>query len=160
MCIRVSKPRQSNGLQVSSVHITFNTEEESQDAAQSGWKRRVGLQYHWENRDYADFDAYLAALKQSRRKSVRQERKSIRQQGLVVTRLRGSQITRRVWEQFFRFYMDTTGPISVWLVLCDGFPGFTCTVISDAVHCLIAVAMLNSPTPLCGARGWLLLPWS
>jgi uncharacterized protein len=74
-----------------------------------GWKRRVGLQYHWQNRGYADFDAYLAALKQSRRKSVRQERKSVVRQGLKVSRLRGSQITPAIWDRFFEFYQNTAG---------------------------------------------------
>lgn len=96
-------------MQVSSVHMTFNAAAEGTCAAAAGWKRRVGLQYHWNNRAFADFEDYLAALKQKRRKGVRQERKAISQQGLSVMRLKGSAVTPAIWERFYEFYLDTCG---------------------------------------------------
>lgn len=57
---------------VSSLHITFNTEEEWRALEGEGFLSRIGLQYHWVNRDYASFEDFLAALKQSKRKSIRQ----------------------------------------------------------------------------------------
>ena len=96
-------------LQMSSAHITFSTEADWKAAARVGWMSQMDLQYHWQNQQYATFDDFLAQLKQSKRKSIRQERKSIAKQGLRVARLRGEQITDEVWERFFKFYMDTTG---------------------------------------------------
>lgn len=59
---------------MSSLHITFNTEAEWQALESEGFLSRVGLQYHWMNRDYGTFEDFLGALKQSKRKSIRQVR--------------------------------------------------------------------------------------
>lgn len=92
---------------VSSVHVTFNTEEEFNDVNDAGWLSRLGIQYHWENDGYSTFEDFLAALKQSKRKSIRQERKSIAKQGLVVRRLTGDAIDEQTWDAFYQFYLDT-----------------------------------------------------
>ena len=55
------------------------------------------------------FDDFLAALKQSKRKNIRQERKSMAKQNLRIERLRGAQITPDMWNTFHSFYLDTTG---------------------------------------------------
>jgi hypothetical protein len=60
------------------------------------------------------FDDFLAALKQSKRKSIRQERRSMAKQNLRIQRLQGAQITPDIWDAFYDFYIDTTGT----LVLC------------------------------------------
>ena len=52
---------------------------------------------------------FMAELKSNKRKSVRNERKSMAAQGLRIERLRGKAITKDVWEAFYRFYMDTSG---------------------------------------------------
>jgi len=62
---------------VSSLHVTFNTEAEWRTLESEGFLSRVGLQYHWANQDYATFEDFLAALKQSKRKSIRQARPSV-----------------------------------------------------------------------------------
>ena len=56
---------------------------------------------------YADFEAFLADLKQSRRKAVRQERRKVADAGVVVKRLRGSEIEPRHWDALHTFYMRT-----------------------------------------------------
>jgi Peptidogalycan biosysnthesis/recognition len=99
-------------MRMSSVHITFSTEADWRAAAAVGWLSQMDLQYHWENDGYTMFDDFLAALKQSKRKSIRQERKSVAKQGLRVRRLRGAEITEDVWDRFFEFYMDTSGAAS------------------------------------------------
>ena len=57
---------------VSSLHLTFNTAEESNALAEVGYLQRSGIQYHWENRGYTTFEDFLADLKQSKRKNIRQ----------------------------------------------------------------------------------------
>jgi predicted N-acyltransferase len=74
-------------------------------------------QYHWENADeagarYATFDDFLAALKQSRRKTIRQERRAVAKQGVTLRRLSGRAGARgapgpRHWERFYEFYLST-----------------------------------------------------
>lgn len=59
-------------LAVSSLHLTFNTAEEARSLTEAGYLQRTGIQYHWENRNYVTFEDFLADLKQSKRKNIRQ----------------------------------------------------------------------------------------
>ncbi|MGM3273338.1 peptidogalycan biosysnthesis protein, partial [Bacillus cereus group sp. BC232] len=61
-----------NGL--SSVHVTFCTGAEAQEARALGWLTRLTMQYHWLNRGYGNFDDFLAALSSRKRKAIRKER--------------------------------------------------------------------------------------
>ncbi|PNW79069.1 hypothetical protein CHLRE_09g399626v5 [Chlamydomonas reinhardtii] len=92
---------------ISGVHLTFTTGEEWAALAELGFKQRLGLQFHWDNPGYESFDAFLADLKQSKRKSIRQERKSIEKAGLAVHRLRGGELTAAHWDRFYEFYLST-----------------------------------------------------
>ncbi|KAL6650757.1 hypothetical protein ACP70R_009682 [Stipagrostis hirtigluma subsp. patula] len=58
----------------------------------SGLLQRIGMQYHWRNRNYKSFDEFLMDLKQPKRKNIRQERKKIPAQNLKMKRLRGDEI--------------------------------------------------------------------
>jgi len=93
-----------NGL--SSAHITFLDEDEAVAAEARGWLRREGLQYHWFNRGYADFDDFLGALSSRKRKAIRKERAAACE-GLEIVALRGSEIEPRHWDAMWRFYQDT-----------------------------------------------------
>ena len=92
--------------QLSSAHITFLTEQESDAAEARGWLRRDGLQYHWFNRGYAGFDDFLAALSSRKRKAIRKERAAA-VEGLEIVELRGSQIERAHWDAMWHFYQHT-----------------------------------------------------
>jgi len=91
---------------LSSAHINFLSEEESRLAEGRGWLRRHGIQYHWLNRGYANFDDFLAALSSRKRKAIRKERAAACQSVEIVT-LRGAEIRPRHWEAMWRFYQDT-----------------------------------------------------
>ena len=99
----------SDRLGVSGVHVTYNTREEGRVLRRVGFLPRLGIQYHWSSRgkNYSSFDDYLSSLKQSRRKSIRRERRKVADAGLVVTRLRGAQIEPRHWAAFYSFYRNT-----------------------------------------------------
>jgi predicted N-acyltransferase len=64
-------------LQVSSLHITFPSGAEWDKLKEKGFSQRIGMQYHWKNRDYKNFDEFLMDMKQSKRKNIRQERKKV-----------------------------------------------------------------------------------
>ena len=91
-------------LGVSSVHVTFSSREDGRALKQEGFLPRLGVQFHWCNGNYSSFDDYLASLKQSRRKAVRQERRKVAEAGFKIHRLRGAQIERHHWDAFYRFY--------------------------------------------------------
>jgi predicted N-acyltransferase len=92
---------------LSSLHITFCTETEATAMREAGLLHRVGVQYHWHNRDYGSFDDFLAALNSRKRKAIRKERAAVDAYGLTIRQLSGAEITRHHWDAFFAFYMDT-----------------------------------------------------
>ncbi|KAI8020977.1 hypothetical protein LOK49_LG03G03272 [Camellia lanceoleosa] len=95
-------------FQVSSLHVTFPSESEWHRMKEKDFLQRIGMQYHWKNRNYKDFDEFLMDMKQSKRKNIRQERKKISAQNLTMKRLRGYEIKARHWDIFYKFYRNTT----------------------------------------------------
>uniref|UniRef100_A0A6N2KEU7 Uncharacterized protein n=1 Tax=Salix viminalis TaxID=40686 RepID=A0A6N2KEU7_SALVM len=93
---------------VSSLHITFPTEKEWHSLKEKGFLQRIGMQYHWKNHNYKNFDEFLMDMKQSKRKNIRQERKKVITQNLNMKRLRGYEIKARHWDTFYSFYRNTT----------------------------------------------------
>ena len=92
---------------LSSVHITFCTEDEWSDLGEAGWLQRLGMQFHWENAGYADFEGFLGALSSRKRKVLRRERRDANACGLTFHALSGADITEAHWDAFYRFYQST-----------------------------------------------------
>ena len=91
----------------SSLHITFPTRTEWETLGAAGFLQRTGQQFHFINKGYADFDAFLADLASRKRKMIRRERKAALASGIAIELLTGAGITETHWDAFFRFYMDT-----------------------------------------------------
>ena len=94
-------------LDCSSAHVTFCTEEEWQGLGEAGWLQRLGMQCHWQNQGYANFEDFLAALSSRKRKAIRRERREA-QAGLTFSALSGAALTPEIWRHFYRFYTNTT----------------------------------------------------
>lgn len=93
---------------VSSAHITFMREDEWKLAGEAGFLQRNDQQFHWANREYADFDSFLDGLSSRKRKNIRKERATALQgNGIEIDWLTGTQLTEDIWDRFFRFYVDT-----------------------------------------------------
>ncbi|MGB3739479.1 MAG: GNAT family N-acetyltransferase [Pontixanthobacter sp.] len=95
---------EQNGF--SGAHANFIAPEQLHSFRDAGWLLRSDLQYHWQNRDYADFDAFLGALASRKRKAIRKEREAA-QAGLDIVHLTGGDITEAHWDAFWAFYQDT-----------------------------------------------------
>ncbi|MFV0491653.1 MAG: GNAT family N-acetyltransferase [Pseudorhodobacter sp.] len=94
-----------NGL--SSLHVTFCTEAEAEAGQRMGLLHRISQQFHWENRGYADFDAFLADLSSRKRKAIRKERRVAQGAGLTIRALTADAIRPAHWDAFWEFYQDT-----------------------------------------------------
>lgn len=94
----------ARAMKVSSLHVTFPTDEEAGALERAGFLRRLGYQFHWENRDYLRFDDFLADLSSRRRKQIRKERAAVAAQGLTFATLVGEDVKARHWDAFHRFY--------------------------------------------------------
>jgi predicted N-acyltransferase len=93
-----------NGL--SSAHITFLDDAGTAECERRGWLIRQGVQYHWFNRGYRDFEDFLGTLTSRKRKTIRRERAAARE-GFEFAALRGSEISAAEWDAMWAFYQDT-----------------------------------------------------
>jgi hypothetical protein len=91
----------------SSLHITFMTEREWKLAGKEGYLLRTDKQFHWENRGYDNFDAFLCDLSSAKRKNLRKERAAVVAEGVEFEWLSGRDLTESVWDAFFDCYVAT-----------------------------------------------------
>ena len=94
-------------LNLSSGHLTFVDNKEAQLLENADFLTRHDQQFHWYNRDYESFDAFLDALASRKRKQIRKERREALANGITIKWLSGSDLTEAHWDAFFRFYQDT-----------------------------------------------------
>ena len=93
--------------QLSSLHVTFCTDQEVEIGREMGLLHRTGQQFHWVNEDYADFDGFLATLSSRKRKNIRKERKQAQAFGGEIRTYTGDQIQPEHWDAIWAFYQDT-----------------------------------------------------
>ena len=91
----------------SSAHVTFLPEDELTAYDSAGYLHRTDQQFHFKNKGYADHEAFLAELSSSKRKNLRKERRLALENGITIDWLTGKDLTEDIWDQFYRFYMDT-----------------------------------------------------
>ena len=94
-------------MNLSSIHMTFCTEQEYDAGAKLGLLQRQMQQFHWINDGYESFDDFLSALSSRKRKTIRCERKEAASFGGVIRGLTGDEIEPAHWDAFWRFYQDT-----------------------------------------------------
>lgn len=94
-------------LGVSSWHCLFPTESDARLLAARGLMPRQGVQFHWHNADYVDFDAFLATMSHDKRKKIKQERRRVRDAGVSFMHRVGADITEADWHFFFSCYQRT-----------------------------------------------------
>ncbi|MEJ7805613.1 MAG: GNAT family N-acetyltransferase [Telluria sp.] len=93
--------------EVSSCHILYPPEEHVQQLADAGFMLRSGVQFHWLNAGYKDFEAFLATLEKKKRKNIRAERRKVREAGVTLRRVRGVDAQDADWRLFNRCYQHT-----------------------------------------------------
>ncbi|MCK5325292.1 MAG: N-acetyltransferase [Woeseiaceae bacterium] len=91
----------------SSLHILFPLEDELPLFRDAGLRVRKDCQFHWENRDYADFDAFLQTFTAVKRKKARRDRRRVSEAGIQFRRLRGADLDKDTWETVFRMISIT-----------------------------------------------------
>ncbi|MEX0317964.1 MAG: GNAT family N-acetyltransferase [Ruegeria sp.] len=92
---------------VSSIHVTFCTEDEARAGEQMGLLHRASQQFHWLNDGYRDFGGFLAALSSRKRKNIRKERAQACAFGGEIKTLTGPDLRPEHWDAFWVFYQDT-----------------------------------------------------
>ncbi len=92
---------------LSSLHVLLAAPADIELLSSAGMVIRHGVQFHWRNAGYADFDAFLAQLAHDKRKKIRAERRKVREAGVTLQRRVGRAITEADWRFFFRCYLAT-----------------------------------------------------
>lgn len=99
--------RYQASMNYSSTHILFPTQEEATLLGDAGFLLRQGIQFHWENQSYSNFDAFLSSLEQKKRKNIRAERRKVVEMGIKFQHICGASIREEEWHFFKRCYDAT-----------------------------------------------------
>lgn len=91
----------------STVHALYCDTARTEDFEHRDWLRRDGTRFIWENRGYADFDDWLAALRSRKRRNLRRERRQVHQAGCRFRWLSGSELARVDWAEIHEAYAAT-----------------------------------------------------
>ncbi|HSQ04344.1 MAG TPA: GNAT family N-acetyltransferase, partial [Burkholderiales bacterium] len=94
-------------LDASSLHFLFPDASDARFLGERGLMLRHGVQFHWTNSGYADFDDFLARMSHAKRKNIRQERRRVREAGIDYETREGGSITDSDWQFFTRCYQRT-----------------------------------------------------
>ncbi|HEX7646498.1 MAG TPA: GNAT family N-acetyltransferase [Noviherbaspirillum sp.] len=97
--------QQANGF--SSTHILFPTEDEAEALQSAGFMLRTGVQFHWMNAGYRNFDEFLDALDRKKRKNIRAERRKVAESGVTFRQVVGRDASEADWRFFKRCYDHT-----------------------------------------------------
>jgi predicted N-acyltransferase len=100
---------ETDALGISSAHVTFLPDGEWQALEGRGFLHRTDQQFHFLNEGYGSHDEFLETLASRKRKALKKERRAALENGISIDWLTGSDLTERIWDQFFKFYMDTGG---------------------------------------------------
>lgn len=93
--------------ELSSLHVLFAGEADIAIFKQAGYLVRQGVQFHWHNKAYADFSAFLASMSKDKRKKILQDRKRVAAEGITFRWLRGQDIQTEDLDFFYACYVTT-----------------------------------------------------
>lgn len=127
---------------LSSVHVLFGSSADQAALIERGFAPAQHIQFHWTNKGYADFDAFLSALTQSKRKKIRAERQKVARAGLHLVCKRGAAIEPADWRFFYACYARTYAEHrSMPYLSPDFFPTLQALLsATGAGDCLMVVA--------------------
>jgi uncharacterized protein len=97
----------ARGEGLSSWHVLFPTEAELADLTGGGLIPRRDCQFHWFNRGYESFDAFLATFTAEKRKKAKRERRRVAEAGIVFDTRSGADMDDALWHTVYEFYADT-----------------------------------------------------
>ena len=91
----------------STWHCNFVRDEDRAVLSALGLLQRRDWQFHWRNRGYADFEAFLGELRSRKRKNVRRERAQLREAGVTVDWKAGGELDADDLAFVYGCYIDT-----------------------------------------------------
>jgi hypothetical protein len=92
---------------LSSWHVLFPSEETAEELRSAGLILRRDCQFHWFNRDFESFDAFLATFTAEKRKKAKRERRRVAEAGIAFDTVMGGDMDDALWKAVYAFYADT-----------------------------------------------------
>jgi hypothetical protein len=92
---------------LASAHVLFPNDEDAALLEQTGWMKRTGVQFRWENVGYQSFEEFLQSLSHNKRKRIHQERKKVAQAGVICQFIKGTEANEADWDFFYQCYCIT-----------------------------------------------------
>lgn len=89
------------------VHLLFCRDDEVRLARSRGYAHRVGMQFHWENAGYSDFEDFLGRFRSKQRNQIRRERRQVAESGVRVEAVSGAAIGDDLLQPAFGWYRAT-----------------------------------------------------
>jgi predicted N-acyltransferase len=152
--------QQTNAL--SSTHILYPPTEQAEMLEAAGFLIRRGVQFHWKNEGYEDFEQFLSTLQQKKRKNIRAERRKVAEAGIVMRQVRGVDASEADWIFFKRCYDRTylehrSTPylnLDFFLRIAQSMPANLLLVVAEREGKPIASSLLVHDTEKLYGRYW------
>jgi len=135
-------------LDCHSIHWLFTTEQEQQRLLEHGFLPRETFQYHFHNREYADFEHFLAGLTSRKRKQIRKERARAQASVDAIDFVPGTELADDDLSALDRYYRRTTELHGGHAYLR---PGFFARLRETAPHRMGFVRARRGGTTIAGA---------
>ena len=100
--------KKAESINVSSLHFNFIKDPFEIIKSKLNLLSRKGIQFHWKNDNYNNFEDFLKTLSSRKRKVIKKERLCLKDNNLIVNKLTGSDIKSEHWEFFYKCYLNTT----------------------------------------------------
>jgi predicted N-acyltransferase len=97
----------ARGERLSSWHVLFPSDDTAEHMKSAGLILRRDCQFHWYNRGYESFDAFLATFTAEKRKKAKRERRRVAEAGIEFDTLHGGDMNAALWDAVYPFYADT-----------------------------------------------------
>ena len=111
----------SRELGLSSLHWLFTNPIDTERLKARGFLLRQGVQFHWHNDGYRDFDDFLERFNAQKRKKLKRERRRVAEQGIKLRIVHGDKASDHDLEIAQRFYASTFDRKSGVATLSLGF---------------------------------------
>lgn len=132
----------------SSWQCLFVEEDDRALLAAAGLLMRRGVQFHWFNRGFADFDDFLAGFTSAKRKKLKRERRAVSESGLRLEVRHGDEIDGALWQTIHRQYRNT-------FIRYGNHPAFPAEFFPQVAHQLgrqvVVFLALAGDTPMASA---------
>ena len=92
---------------ISSFHCLFPEQPDADFMREHQLLLRKGVQYHWHNHGYRDYQDFLDTMTSKKRKQIKRERKQVVENRIEIEVLNGRDISTAQWSNFYEFYCST-----------------------------------------------------